>query len=291
MRIIFKLALSLALIAAPVAACAQAQPTPVEDNGGGALNLAPVKIELEASQGRKVPATLWEAPDARGVIVFGHGHGGTPEAYRRLIQRWVESGFIVVGATHLDSLAHPDRASYTPQTGFMTRLEDVNLLVAEAGRRFPGKPVVAAGHSYGSYFAAILGGAATPFGPRSNPAVKAVVALSSPGAIEGLITPDTYKELATPTLMVTGDKDLVPGFVTDWTAHRLPFDTSPEGGKYLMLFEGGDHALARTLEGERFDAMADATVDFMQAMALRDRGAWERLNNARLPEGVTLEKR
>lgn len=285
MRLTLKLLLALGLaFGAPAAVHAQAQPAPAVAATSG-------KTELVGRDDRKISVSVFPAAQEQAVIVFGHGLGGTPEAYRRIIDRWTANGFTVLAPLHVDSLQHPNRAAFDRQSGYMARLEDVSLTIAEAERAHPGKPVVAAGHSYGSYFSMVMGGAATPFGPRSNPAVKAVVGLSSAGAVPGLVNAETYTWMTTPTLIVTGDQDLVPGLVTDWRDHRRAFDQSPEGGKYLLIFEGGDHSLPRNADPEDFELMATVTLDFMRAHALRDRAAWDRLKALQPPAGASLERR
>lgn len=285
MRLTLKLLLALGLaFGAPAAVHAQAQPAPAVAATSG-------KTELVGRDDRKISVSVFPAAQEQAVIVFGHGLGGTPEAYRRIIDRWTANGFTVLAPLHVDSLQHPNRAAFDRQSGYMARLEDVSLTIAEAERAHPGKPVVAAGHSYGSYFSMVMGGAATPFGSRSNPAVKAVVGLSSAGAVPGLVNAETYTWMTTPTLIVTGDQDLVPGLVTDWRDHRRAFDQSPEGGKYLLIFEGGDHSLPRNADPEDFELMATVTLDFMRAHALRDRAAWDRLKALQPSAGASLERR
>lgn len=287
MRLTLNLVLALGLaFGAPAAACGQAQPAPAVASAPAAA-----KIELVGRDDRKVSVSVFPAANEQAVIVFGHGLGGSPEAYRRIIDRWTANGFTVLAPLHVDSMQHPNRAAFDRQSGYMTRFEDVSLTIAEAERAHPGKPVIAAGHSYGSYFSAVMGGAGTPFGPRANPAVKAVVGLSSAGALPGLINAETYRTLAIPTLIVTGDQDLVPGLVTDWRDHRRAFDQSPEGGKYLLVFEGGDHGLPRNATPEDFDLMATVTLDFMRATALKDRAAWDRLKTLQAPAGASFERR
>lgn len=248
-------------------------------------------VDLAAPDGRKIDLSVWQAADERAVIVFSHGFNGSPAAYERVLSQWVADGFTVVAPLHVDSLRHPEHEKYDARAAFETRIADLAVARGFIAATHPGKPLVAAGHSFGSLMSLIGGGAVTAAGPLGDPAVKAVVALSSAGDLPGLVTADTYSAMTTPTLMITGDADLVPGYVTDWRAHRSPFDRSPAGDKMLLVYAGGDHGLAREADAEDFSMIIAATTDFMEAHALGDAAARARLEALPAPVGVTIERR
>ncbi|MCZ8193211.1 alpha/beta hydrolase [Brevundimonas sp.] len=257
----------------------------------GQTPAAPPAIETLSVQNRAVELQVWPAEgEPRAVIAFSHGMGGAPAAYHRLLETWQAAGFTVLAPLHVDSLRHPDRASFNGATGFFARIADMAAVREAARQRAPGKPLIAAGHSYGSLLSAMAGGAVTVAGPLGDADVDAIVMLSSPGAIPGLVTPDTYRAMATPSLTVTGDADLVPNFVTDWTAHRLPFDGAAGTGHLLLIFAGGDHALVANADAEDFALLSGATVDFIAATTLGDTPAAARLA-ALQADGLTVERR
>ncbi|HEY0051782.1 MAG TPA: alpha/beta hydrolase, partial [Caulobacteraceae bacterium] len=194
-----------AVAAAPVLPTAFPDPTPVS------AGLS--RVELTASGGRAVDVTIWTAPDERAVVVFSHGHGGRPAAYRRIISAWTAAGFTVVAPLHVDSMSHPRRDEFDLQRGFIARIEDLALTRAFIKATHAGKPLIAAGHSFGSLMSLIEAGALTPAGPRGDPDIRAVVAISSAGDIPGVIREQTYAGVTTPLLQVTGDADLVDGWV------------------------------------------------------------------------------
>ena len=250
------------------------------------------RIELPASAGRTIPVTLWPARDERGVIVFSHGFNGSPDSYGRIIQLWVEQGFTVVAPLHVDSLRHPEHAAYDNQAAFGARIEDLAIVRGFAKATRPGLPMVAAGHSFGSLMALIQAGAVTAAGPLGDADIRGVIAFSSPGDIPGLVTPQTYQGLTAPLLMITGDEDLVPGFVTDWTAHRSPFDRSPEGDRTLVVFEGGGHSLAADADEADFALIAELNTAFLDAYAFGDAEALARLEAIEAgAAGATIERR
>jgi alpha-beta hydrolase superfamily lysophospholipase len=263
-----------------------------------AQSVAPVEaaafaadITLQAPDGRAIPVSVWPAADERGVIVFSHGLNAAPQAYETILSAWAAEGFTVIAPLHVDSLRHPDHADYDNRAAFGARIADLAVARGFVKATRPGKPVVAAGHSFGSLLSLIAAGAVTAAGPLGDPDVKAVVALSSAGDLPGLVTPQTYAALITPTLMITGDADTVPGYAPDWRAHRSPFDRSPVGDKMLMIFAGGDHSLVRDADADDRALIVSTTTDFMRAHALGDAEARARLEGLTAPDGVVIERR
>jgi len=248
-------------------------------------------VSLPAPDGRTIDVSVWAAADEQAVIVFGHGWGSQPAAYRRIISYWTAHGFTVVAPMHTDSMQHPQQAEATPQSIFMTRIVDLAVVRGYVKASHPGKPLIAAGHSFGSLNALMEAGAVTIAGPQGDPDIKVVVALSTPGLIPQLVNPSTFATVATPVLVVTGDADLVQGFVTDPLDHRAAFDASPAGDKMLLTFAGGDHSLVGNADAADFELIAATTVDFMRAHALGDASALARLDALTAPEGVTIERR
>ena len=285
-----RLSLVLLLAFAP-AAPVLAQTAPAAVAAPNPFVAAATHVELAAPDGRKIDVSVWQAADERGVVIFSHGFGGSPAAYGRLLAPWVEDGFTVVAPLHVDSLRHPRRASSDGPAAFSTRIVDLAVVRGFLRATHAGKPLIAAGHSFGSLMSLIGGGAVTVAGPLGDPDVKAVVAFSSAGDLAGVIGPDTYAALKTPTLMITGDADLVEGYVTDWHAHRSPFDRSAPGDKMLLVFESGDHLLVRNADQPDFDLIIRTTTDFMKSYGLGDAAARARLDALSAPDGVSLERR
>ncbi len=285
-RLLASLLLALSLgFAVAVPGLARTLPQP------NVVSSGPTHVELAAPDGRKIDVSVWLATDERGVIVFSHGAGGRPEAYSRIITEWMAAGFSVVAPLHVDSQSHPDRTAFDGPTSFFARIADLSVVRGYVKTAHSGRPLIAAGHSYGSLLSMMAGGATTAVGPQGDPAIRAVIALSSPGNIPGLVTPATWASLTTPTLMITGDADLVDGIVANWRDHRSPFDLSPAGGKLLLVFAGGDHSLVGDADAADFALMSRTTIDFMRAHALDDADARARLHALASSDGVTVEKR
>ncbi len=260
MRRLFILCALLA-VATPIAAKAPAATT----------------TEIASVEGRKIPLTTWAADKPKGVVIFGHGLGGEPAAYASLLTRWQDAGYTVVAPLNVDSHKYADRAKFDRMSGFMARVTDLMVVRNHVGKAYAGMPVVLAGHSYGTLFSLYGAGAAGPTGPLPFLPAAGVIALSSPGAIPMLVTRSTFAPVAVPVLTITGDADTIPGFVPDWKAHRLPFDTSKPGGKTLIIFNGGGHDVVIRGSKEQQDAAAALTIDFLDSVAGGDARAKARL--------------
>lgn len=239
----------------------------------GAKGTPALQSEVAGPADRKIAVTTWAAAKPKGVIVFGHGQGSDPAAYASLITRWQDAGYTVVAPLAVDSRKYADTAKFNQMTGFMARLEDLQAVRGDVAKRYPGKPVFLVGHSYGSLFSLYGAGASSPAGPLDGPPVAATIALSSPGAIPGLVTGATFAGVKGPLLVITGDADVVPGLVPDWKAHRLSFDNSRAGDKLLVVFKGGDHYVPITGSAEQQAAVAQLTIDFLDAHASVDASA------------------
>ena len=277
-----------AAIAPATPVLAQAAPSVA---AAGPFAVAATHVELPAPDGRKIDVSVWTAPDERGVVVFSHGFGGSPAAYGRILSHWVDEGFTVVAPLHVDSARHPEHDRYDGPAAFSTRIADLAVVRGYLRASHSGKPVVAAGHSFGSLMSLIEGGAVTTAGPFGDPDVRAVIAFSSAGDLPNVVLPDTYAALRTPTLMITGDADLVEGYVTDWHAHRSAFDRSAPGDKMLLVFAGADHSLVGNADADDFELIEQTTTDFLEAYALGDPAARARLDALAAPDGVTVERR
>lgn len=228
------------------------------------------KVPLQVSPGRATTLAIWEPAQARGVVLFSSGHGAWPERYERLLQTWADAGFVLLAPLHVDSVRYPEREKFSLQQGFGERLADMRATSAYARARWPGLPVAAAGHSLGTLISAVQGGALAGLGPLRDPGVVAVLGYSSPGRIPGLIGPDAYATLAVPLLLVTGDEDRVPGFVSDPADHLYPVLTAPAGDRQAVVLAGGGHNLIGGEPEALFERALQLGTAFLQAELLDD---------------------
>jgi len=247
-------------------------------------------IRLPASAGRELEVRVWPAEDPEAVIVFSAGGGGEPAAYERLMRALAQEGFTVIAPVHRDPLARGDLSGAGGPQSFIMRVEDLAIARGHAEAMQPGLPLVVMGHSFGSLMSSLAAGASTPAGAQRAPNVKALVAFSSPGLVPGLVSPDTYRSLGAPVLVVTGDLDTVQGFATDWRDHRAMYDQGAAPGSALAIFQGADHGLVVDADEATFAELTKLTTTFIRANALDDPFARAELA-AMEPLGATLERR
>lgn len=219
---------------------------------------------------RELALTVFRPAAPKGVIVFSHGAGGSAENYAALLEAWSQAGFLVVAPLHVDSLKHPRKAEYNLRSAFPLRIADVGAAAGWAASAAPGLPLAYAGHSYGSLMSLMRGGALEAMIPARDPKVKAVLCFSSPGSIQGLMGPATFQTLNVPTLMLTGEQDVVPGMAPDWRAHLRAFEESPAGDKYAWIGKTVDHGLAHHPEHPAFPQAQALSITFLKAEVLDD---------------------
>ena len=252
----FRSAMALMLLSIAAIQCAFAAPTRT--------------VPLQVSAERSTTMSIWEPTEVRGVVLFSTGHGAWPERYDALMQAWRDAGFVVLSPLHVDSMKYPQREKFSLQQAFIERLSDMKAASAYAAEQWPGLPVAAAGHSYGTLVSLVLGGAMSEVMPLRDPSIAAVIGYSSPGKIPGLITPRSYATVAVPMLIITGDHDLVPGFVSDAKDHLYPVETAPAGDHSAVVLAGGTHELLGGKPEAVFTRARDIGTAFLKAQLLKD---------------------
>lgn len=254
----------LSMILAALAAMTCSAPSLAEPNA---------TVPLQVNPQRTTDLVTWVPAEPKGVVLFSTGHGSWPERYDAVASAWKAAGFAVVAPVHVDSLHYADREKFTREASFGERIADMKAAGAYAARTWPGTPVVAAGHSFGTLTALCLGGGLSDLGAFREPSVKAVMGFSSPGRIPGLVGPQAYAGDALPVMIITGDRDVVPGLVTDWHDHLLPVQGSPAGSKFGVTYQGAAHELVGHPDDPNFAPAVAASTAFLKAFALGNQRA------------------
>jgi hypothetical protein len=128
----------------------------------------------------------------------------------------------------------------------------------------------------------------------SDPQAKAVLAFSSSGPIPelGLIGPDSYQDLVAPLLLVTGNKDIVPPFITDPALHLAAFEGSRPGEKYAWVGKSVDHGLSQhDLQDPDFAETAALSIIFLKAYVLGDPEAQAELKAVKSSDRAEVRSR
>jgi predicted dienelactone hydrolase len=287
-------------------------PTPV-------LSVSPVVLP---APGRAVdlqvrvsaPATGSELP----IILLSHGHGSSNNlsslnGYAPLANHWAAHGFVVIQPTHLSSRTlrlNPDdpeapmywRSRAEDMKRILDRLDAIEAAVPQLPGRLDRGKVAVAGHSMGGQTASLLLGARLTDpndGSEVNlaePRITAGVLLAAPGRGGDALTEfvaENYRffltmdfsEMATPALVVAGDKDTSPHLTVrgaDW--HTDPYHLSPGPKSLLTVFDaehglggiaGYDAAETTDENPERVAALARLTAAYLRTQLHPGTPTWQ----------------
>lgn len=228
--------------------------------GESPVGVIPEGTIRDEERGRELVFTV-EYPTRPGsypLIVFSHGFGATRNAYVGLSSHWASQGYVVIKPAHADSgrlqlgKAAEEWREQT-QTDWRNRVRDVTMIldsldrIEEAYPELKGKidraKIAVGGHSYGAFTAMLIGGARARGTSYADPRVKAIIAMSPQGVSDTFgLTSDSWANVRVPALFMTGtnDRGLAGDETPEW--RRQAFENSPDGDKWLVVFEGAGHA-------------------------------------------------
>ena len=274
--------------------------------GGAPARAEPVSetFALEHPDGRETAYRVMAPGDvgAWPVILFSHGANSSNLDYDRLWRPWAQAGYLVIGANHIDTGPPATQRKVGRGELWAARLADTALPLRQRtpfealARRGGGAPnweqFAVAGHSFGAVVAQALAGAKlldpethTPVAALT-PGVRACLTFSPPGPLAGFIPADAWAGVTAPSLLQTGDADVLPGFVDDWRLRLTGFAGPPD--RWTIVAKGVDHyfggLICRRKPAPPADILAleetaTLSLDFLDAY-IRDRP--ERLKDLRL---------
>jgi len=267
---------------------------PAEKNS---VNQQVINLADQEGRGLKVWLGLPEVKEkaAKPYLVFSHGAFSSPERYEKLLKPFVQAGYIVAAPWHIDSEDIVKATPLTPQKNWIERRKDIAALLQETdlfdpylkdqGVEIDLDSIGVFGHSYGGFTVQAFAGAyAVDPADGVNKteytnSVRAVLAYSPPGPIASFINDNAWQKLAAPSMVVSGDADVLPGFIDDWKLHLVSYETAPAGNNWAFIGVGADHYFGKQIgrlgtpdpnQIEAFDASITTSLAFMD-FYLKDR--------------------
>jgi len=262
------------------------------------------ELQLKHADGRETAYRIL-SPGRGGVwpvVLFSHGANSSNLDYDLLWRPWAERGYMVIGANHIDSGPAAGQRKVGPGALWTARLADTALPLSQrgpfddfakgAGASIDWGAVCVAGHSFGAVVAQALAGAKlldpadhAPVDGRIG-AASACMTFSPPGPLPGFIPADAWATVTMPSLLQTGDADILPGFVNDWRLRLTGFSGAPD--RWSIVAHGVDHYFGGLICRRKPDAVADLPAlketadlsgDFLDAYVRRSPRARQRLNS------------
>lgn len=282
-------------------------------------------VWLDPARARGIPVRI-RMPAGNGkvaTIVFSHGLGGSLDAGAIWARAWAEEGFAVVNVQHAGSdsaiFGKPGFRSALGSAQLIARARDIQFVLSELGRRvaegrcdltrIDHKRIGMAGHSFGAQTTQAITGqtfemAVEP--PLFDPRVKAAIGFSPSPPLIGSAEA-AFSSIHIPFMSITGTADELL-MVTPITAlqRQLPFRMMPPGDKYLLVLDGGTHAMfagqtfRSQIDGEPTphirDTVVAASTAFWRATLDNDKASLRWLQSpeglrAGLPPGDVFESR
>ena len=213
------------------------------------------------------------------LVVFSHGAGGSKATFAALTAHWATHGYVVVLATHSDSIELRRRRgedlsrlavsldSLLTDVKPLDRLADVRFLLDAIGvieQKIPALRTAGgtgridrgrigmAGHSAGALTTQMAFGVKVrPLLPGNDPGtlrslgdprIGAAILISGQGTTNRMFTSDSWSDLDKPMLVITGSRDVAAIGKETPASRREPFDKAKPGDKYLVFIEGATHS-------------------------------------------------
>ena len=253
------------------------------------------------------------------IVLLSHGHGrsnfvSSLYGYAPLASQLAADGFVVLQPTHLDAKMlpfreadHPDaplfwRSRAEDMTMILDNLDIIESAVVSLSGRLNRTKVGVVGHSMGGHTASLLLGArhkATGGDHETrvmDRRLGAGVILAGVGRGDALskyasahypfFSTIDFSTMATPTLVVVGDKDHSPHLTTAGPAwHADPYFLSP-GRKALLTLFGAEHGLGG-VAGYDLAETTDEIPSAWRPLRSSARGICEARSTEKSPRGVT----
>jgi pimeloyl-ACP methyl ester carboxylesterase len=242
------------------------------DTAPAARGMDARSVPLQDARGQAFEAMLWEPAQPDGLVLYLHGLGGHPRRQRNsAIAACLQQNLAVLAPVHLDGTRNALLNRLDMQGGYAARIAQTNACANFIDERWPKWPVAVMGYSYGTLFATMLGGALPGVGAAPWRRVAGIACYSSPGVLPMMDRNTAFSSLRVPMMFVTGTRDVVPGFVSDWRDHQAYFDGAPALGRAAghveVVVQGAGHGLINEAPAGLLTASAQFLRQAMQVGA------------------------
>ena len=251
----------------------------------------PVRLYAPVADDKKVAGKSSSSSNSSNsnsfpVILFSHGLGGNRMGGKLWAEHWASYGYVVVAMQHAGSdealwKDRPPREIIPSMKAGMTlsnlglRVNDVRFVIDEIIRRTAARETAfvnadpkrlgMSGHSFGAQTTlAVSGQKAGSIGGQAGLDTRIVSAIAfSPNARNKINVAKQFGDIRIPFFSITGTKD---GSILDdstrYEDRMMPYENMPAGGKYLAVFDGGDHMVfgGHELGGRRPATARDAVI-------------------------------
>lgn len=222
---------------------------------------------VDAARSRTVPVKIYrvKSAEAKPVIVFSHGLGGSRENGVYLAEHWARNGYVAVFVQHPGSdesvwkeASRGERMAAMKQAAsgksLLDRLGDIPFVLdqlerwnAESGHALHGaldlEHIGMTGHSFGAVTTQAMMGQKFPLGKSfPDPRFDAFFPMS-PSTGRGVGATEAFAHISAPVLCMTGTEDtsvITPEMTA--ASRREVYAALPAGDKYQLVFEGGTHS-------------------------------------------------
>lgn len=230
---------------------------------------------LERDDGTQIPVRLagdW-TQDCPPTVILSHGLGGDADALRWVDGAATAAGYRMLVMGHAESgpallreVLRQGAARLLDPAPWRAREADLKAALAYATRLCRPKVLVLGGHSMGAAQTMFEAGAIglTPY--RGQDQFDAYIAVSPQGVSWAFASPDAWRKVEKPVLMLTGTRD--HGFGGDtWEGRLVAFQGLPPGKKRLAVVEGANHLNLGGFGNRRAQAkLAAVTEEFLRQL-------------------------
>ena len=184
------------------------------------------ELEWKSFDGLALYAQGWQPAQPKAVVCLVHGLGEHSGRYAHLAEFLNQAGYAVLSFDNRGHGKSGGKRGHSPS--FDAFMQDIDLLLAEAGRRYPGLPCFLYGHSLGGILV-------TNYVLRRKPKLAGVV-VTSPGlrtALEaqkgkialakvlGALLPELSMPTGLEAKMISRDPAVVERYVKDPLVHGV----------------------------------------------------------------------